>query len=132
MKMTSSARAIQSRGPRTVCQARCTLEAASRGYPRSPPFTSRLSSPSGGLWARLPVRCEQRLRLVGHGGIVRLRAMPAGVEKRGGEDDHDEAKRQPARHLEVDHVDRVEVLDEQLEADPRDDDESTVDERGVA
>ena len=47
------------------------------------------------------------------------------------EDHGDEAERQPLVHLEVDHPDRVQVLDEQLEADPGDDDERGIDERRI-
>jgi hypothetical protein len=45
MKITSSATAIQSRGPRTVRHARRTLATASRACPRTPPFTAALYVP---------------------------------------------------------------------------------------
>ena len=56
----------------------------------------------------------------------------ARVEKRDGENHDDQAERQPLGDLEADVALGMQELDQQLDADPADDDERAVDERRIA
>ena len=64
--------------------------------------------------------------------VIRRRPVPPRVGQRNAEDHDDQAERHPLVDAETDEADAVQVLHQQLDPDPRDDDERAVDERRVA
>src|SRR5215203_6258147 len=85
------------------------------------PFSSR-SVPIG----------EQDRRFIADCILVRHGSLAAGAEVRDGEDHRDQQQRYPLVDLEVQVSGRVEVLHQQLDADPRDDHEGAVHDRRIA
>ena len=117
-----------------ACAATPSRSASREGESRDTvPDASAASLTASGSRRRPRRVDEQRFGGVGRLVFVDLdRADAARVEVGASEDDHDQAQRQPLRYLEGDEVHLVQVLDHQLDADPRDDDEGAVDERRVA
>src|SRR6187549_4001395 len=94
--------------------------------------TSRPMVRKSEAWTSITRGIPSGLVVQQHRRFVAHRVVAPGTQVGHGEDDDDQRQREPPVDLEVNVAGGVEVLDQELDADPRDDQEGAVDDSRIA